>query len=343
MPIIGLNIGKNSFRAVELDRRKDNIYVNKFGIYDTVKLNLESDKPDDIQAASTALHAFFSEMSFSSPEVVVGLNETSVYMRIIKLPQMTDKELKGSIKYEVEQYIPVPINDVNISYQKLAPDYTDKDKIDVQIVAAKKTTLDRYVSFIRGAHLIPRAIEPETIALTRVLGDTHDAPLGTIILEMGMTSTLIIISYEGFVRFSRSIPIGGESLTRAVQQGLSLDIMQAEEYKKVYGMDQNQVEGKVYNLLKPLIDNIVVEVQRASLFFTNHNSSANIKRVILTGGTALMPGLLLYIARSLEYEVELANPIRNIAVSPKLEEQKNILMQLGPIYSTAIGLALREV
>lgn len=343
MPIIGLNIGRSSFRAVELERKKDQIVVNKFGLYENLKLNLDSDNKDDLHVASASLQTFFSEMGFSSPDVVVGLNESSVYMRIIKLPLMNDKELKGSIKFEAEQYIPVPINDVNVSYQKLDADYLEKNKMNVQIVAAKKSTLEKYVTLVRDAHLVPRAIEPETVALTRVLGDTKESPVGTIILAMGLASTLIIITYGGFVRFSRSIPIGGETLTRAIQQGLTLDFMQAEEYKKVYGMDQYQVEGKVYEVLKPLIDNVILEVSRASLFFTNHNPSATIKRVILSGGTALMPGLLLYFASNLEYEVELANPIKNLGLSTKIESQKNTLMQQGPIYSTAIGLALREV
>jgi type IV pilus assembly protein PilM len=343
MPMVGLNLGKSGFRAVELERKKDEIQVTRYGMFDGHGLNLNSENPTELQNYSNALAEFYKDVGFTTSEVAVGLDENNVFMRVIKLPAMSDKELEGSIKFEAEQYIPVPINDVNLSFQRLDFDYKDKSKIDVQIVAARKTVLSKYVGVLRGAGLVTRTIEPETIALGRLFGDTKDAPVGTLIIEMGFSSSLIIVAYGGYVRFSRSVPIGGEALTRAIQQGVGLDFMQAEEYKKIYGMDPSQVDGKIYNAVKPLIDNLIVEINRASIFFTNHYESANIRRIILTGGTALMPGLLLYIASNLEYEVELANPLKNIGLSQKLEKNRNMIVQQGPLYSIAFGLALKEV
>ncbi|HLD51188.1 hypothetical protein A3K34_01285 [candidate division WWE3 bacterium RIFOXYC1_FULL_40_10] len=343
MPIVGLDLGRSNFRAVELEKKKDQIIVNKFGSYEGHGLNLFSENPAELENYSLVLSQFFNETGFSTPYVVVGLNEDNVFMRVIKLPAMNEKELESSIRIEAEQYIPVPINDVNLSYQKLDFDYKDRSKIDVQIVAARKTVLDKYVRIVRNAKLVTRAIEPETISLGRIYGDNAESPVGTMILEMGYSSTLLIVVYGGHVRFSRAIPIGGDALTRSIMQSLGLDYMQAEEYKKIYGMDPSQVEAKIFNAVKALIDNIIVEINRASIFFTNHNPSANIRRVILTGGTALMPGLLLYIASNLEYEVELANPIKNISLNQKIEKSRNSLVQQGPLYSIAFGLALKEI
>jgi type IV pilus assembly protein PilM len=343
MPVIGLDLGSHSFRAVELERKKNQIVLNKFGSYANPRLDLDSGNKDDTDLYSNALKDFFSETGFGTPNVVVGLDESQVFMRIIKIPQMNDRELRNSVKYEAEQYIPLPINEVNLSYQKLDIDYADKLKLNIQLVAAKKTVLDRYVNIVKKANLIPKAIEPETIAIGRALGDTQESPMATLILDIGLARALIIIVYGGFVRFTRSIPIGGEVISKSIQQGLGLDFSQADEYKKVYGMDQNQVEGKIFNIVKPIIDNIILEVHRAAVFFTNHNPSANIKRVILTGGTALMPGLLLYTASNLDFEVELANSVKNITISDKLNGQKSLITEQAPLYSAAIGLALREI
>lgn len=273
----------------------------------------------------------------------MSLDETYVFMRIIKLPIMSDKELKSSIKYEAEQYIPLPIDQVTISYQKLDQDFNEKGKMSVQIVAAKKDTVDKYVEILRGAKLVPRAIEPETIALGRVLGDTREAPSGTMILDMGFSNTLIVVCYGGFVRFTRTIPIGGDVITKTIMQTLSLDQEQAEEYKKTYGLDELQGEGKVADVVRPIIDNLVMEVQRAAVFFTNHNPSANIRRVVLSGGTALMPNLLSYVADKLDLEVMLANPLNNIDISPKIAKQQQQLIDDSPLYSSAIGLAMRKL
>jgi len=341
MSVIGLNIGKKSFRAVELEKKKDRIIINNFGTYSSPRASSDHNLLDETDVVASSLDEFLSDTGFSTSDVVLSIDETYVFMRIINLPIMSDKELKSSIKYEAEQYIPLPSDQVNISYQKLDQNFSDKNKMGVQIVAARKDIVEKYIGILKKAKLTPKAIEPETIALGRVLGDTKEAPSGTMILEMGFGSSLIVVCYGGFVRFTRSIPIGGDVLTKTIMQGLALDQEQAEEYKKVYGLDEFQGEGKVFQVISPVIDNLILEIQRAAVFFTNHNPSANIKRVVLSGGTALMPNLLSYVANKLDLEVILANPLNDIEISPKLDKQKQILIQESPSYSSAIGLALR--
>ncbi len=343
MSIIGLDLGNTSFRAVELDRKKGDLVLLKSAIYENTKLNFDSESKEDLDAYAYALKEFISESGFTTPYVAVGLDERYIYMRIIKFPQMADKELKNAVNFEAEQYIPLPLEEVNVSYQRLDIDYADKQKINVQVVAARKTILERYVQILKKARLVPKSIEPETLALSRAIGDSQDNPSASLILDMGFSRTIIIISYGGFVRFTRNVPIGGDVLTRSLKQTLNLDQNQADEYKKTYGMDKSQVDGKVYDVIKPHIDNIIGEVQRASIFFTKQQPNASIKRVILTGGTAQMPGLLLYLASNLDFEVEAASPFKTIQVTPKVMQQDPKLLDHGPIYSTAIGLALKEL
>jgi type IV pilus assembly protein PilM len=341
MPVIGLNLGKSSIRAIELEKKKEGLVVTNFGAYDNPRLNLDSTDKNDVDAFAESLKHFITEIGFNTPNVCIGLHESNVFMRVISLPQMNDKEFKTSVKYEAEQYIPLPLDQVNLSYQKLDPDFTDKNKVNIQIVAAKKEVLENYVTLAKKAGLVVRAIEPETLALGRILGDTRDKPIGTMILKLGYSGTLVVVSYGGYVRFTRVVTVGGDILTKIIQQSLNIEPEQAEEYKKSYGMDRYQGDGKVYEVLKPTIDNLVLEIKRASMFFTKHNPSASIKRVILTGGTALMPELITYIANNLDVEVQVADPLRNLTISPKLDKQKGALIEQGPRYSTAIGLAMR--
>jgi type IV pilus assembly protein PilM len=343
MSIIGLDLGNTSFRALELDRKKDGIIVEKAHVYENQKLNFDSDSKEDIDAYANALKDFFSEAGFTTPYVSVGLDERYIYMRIIKLPQMSDKDLANAVNFEAEQYIPLPLSEVNVSFQRLDVDYADKAKINVQIVAARKSVLEKHIEVLKKARLVPKAIEPETLALGRALGDTVDNPAGSIVLDLGFSRTIVIISYGGYVRFTRNIPIGGDIMTRSLQQALNLDYNQAEEYKKTYGLDKTQADGKVFEIIKPHIDSIVGEIQRAGIFFTKQQPNASIKRVILTGGTAQMPGLLLYLASSLDFEVEAANPFKEIKFSPKILQQDPKFTERGPIFSAALGLGLKEV
>jgi len=343
MPIIGLNIGKKSFKAVELEEKKGKLILTNFGTYTNNKLSSSSNPLEDVDGLASSLSEFFSETGFSTSDVILSIDETFVFMTVVKMPIMNEKELKSSIKYEAEQHIPFPLNQVNVSYQKLDENFSEKGKMAVQIVAARKNVVDKYIEIVKKAKLIPKAIEPETVALGRALGDTAEYPSGTMILEMGFGNSLIVVCYGGHVRFTRSIPIGGDMMTKTIMQNLDLDHAQAEEYKKVYGLDELQGEGKVAQAISPIMDNLIVEVRRAILFFTNHNPSANIKRVIMSGGTALMPNLLSYMANKLDLEVMLANPLNNIEISPRLEKRKQNLTEDIASYSSAIGLALRGV
>lgn len=338
MPTVGLDLGQQTIRAIELDKN----VITRFGSYEN-PVATEATEDEKLEAYSNVLKTFFSEVGFSTPNVVIGLEESNVFMRIITVPQMNDKDLKNAIMYEAEQHIPLPIKEVSLSYKPLGIDFKDKTKMQVQIVAAKQQVLEKYVEMVKNARLMPKAIEPETLAMGRVLGDTEALPVGTIILDMGHLSSLIVVVHGGHVRFTRAVAIGGLVISKSLQQQLALDSNQADEYKKVYGLDRTHFEGKIYDVIKPIIDSIIAEIKRASLFFTNNNPSATIKRVILTGGTALMPGLLYYVANNLDLEVELANPLKGLEISSRLKDKANLLKQQAPLFSTAIGLALKEV
>lgn len=343
MPIIGLDLGSHGFRAVEMEEQKGNIVLRRFGSYENPRLNLQTTAQADLDAYAASLKDFFTELGFTTPNVIVPLPESEVFTRVIQLPKMSEKELRSSIAFEAEQYIPIPLEEINFDFQILDPDSSNKDKMNVLIVAAKHTVLNKYVDLLKKAGLTPRSMEPETLAIGRILGDTVNKPSASIILNIGTIDTQIIVSYKGHVRFTRSVAVGGDAFTKAIEQQLGFDYVQAEEYKKTYGLDQKQADGKVYAAVKPVFDQILAEVKRSRVFYTTHNPNVIINRLIISGGSALMPGLLFYVANAMDLEVEMANPWRNIQFIKALEPQKDKLIDMGPLYVTAVGLALKEL
>lgn len=347
MPIIGLDIGRERFRAVEIDRAKGVQVLKNFGAYDGPSLDLNFTNEDLVEVYAQAVKNFIKGHHFNTSHVVVALPEQDIFLRVINTPVMEYKELKDFIALGAEEYIPIPISDVTFDVQILqgsqAQQIGNSTTMSVLLVASKNQVLAKYVDLIKRAGLTPRGIEPETLSIERILGDTSERPSASIIVHIGAMSTQLIISYKGFVQFTRSVSVGGDELTRAVQKGLGLEAVQAEEYKKAYGLDETQVEGKVYGAIKPVFDNILMEINRSKTYYTTHNPDVIINRVTLSGGTALMPGLLAYMVNKLDVEAELANPWRNIKLDEKIEHSRDALMESGPIYSTAVGLALKEV
>ena len=338
MPVIGLDLGEHSFRAVELEYKKDIYTILNFGHFENSQLS-RSKLTEKKSIYINALKQFFSEVGFSTPDVILGLTDANVFMRVITLPKMSDSDLKNTITYESEQYIPLPLDQVNVSYQKLNIS-KDPKKMSVQVVAARIDKLKEYVDVIRGANLIPRAIEPETLDITRSIIDKEDDS-GTIILDVGFSSSIVIVVYKGIVYFTRTIPVGGDVITKAIQQSLNIEYLQAEEYKKTYGLDKTHFDGKLFEIIKPIIDSIVLETKRAVLFFSKENTGVDIKKAVITGGTAMMPEFLTYLVNSLDVEVVVGEPLKTMTFSPNLESRKSVLLDNVNLYAIAIGLAMK--
>lgn len=343
MNVVGIDLGQSSFKAVELKKEKGSIELFKYGLVENTGINLLSDNEEELDKGTKLLSNFFSEVGFSTPHVVASLPETSVFTRVIKVPKMSEKELKTAMTYEAEQYIPLPLKDVNFDFQILDDDTVEKESMSVLLVAASKVLVNKYVKVIKDAKLTLLGLEPETIALTRIVGDSSSQPNPSIIVSIDSNSTDVIVTYKGIVRFSRNIATGGNALTRALAQNLGFDFSQAEEYKKTYGLDINQVDGKVYNAIKPVFDIVVNEIKRAFFFYTTHNPGVNIRRVVVCGGTALMPGVLYYLTNNLNLEIEMANPWQKITIPQRLQKEKQLLLDKGPFFVSAAGLALKDI
>jgi len=340
--VLGLDLGKHSFRAIEAEKTKKGVVIVRTGVYDNPKINLDDPSSDAVKEYSDAIRNFVHDAGFGTSKVVLALEEKDIFMRVINVPIMSDKELRSSITFEAEQYIPLPLKDVNLSYQKLEIPTSHKGKISVQLVAAKKDVIDKYINIVKDAKLIPIGVEPEALSVGRAL-TTDSNNEANLILHTGYQKSLIIITLKGSVVFTRTLSIGGDAMTRTIEQNLNLDYMQAEEYKKAYGLNQDQADGKIFESLKPMFENIISEIGRAQMFLTTHHPGVNINRVVLSGGTALMPGLLLFMANNLNVEVELANPFRSISFFKDIANKKDWHVENGPLFSVPVGLALKEM
>ncbi len=144
---------------------------------------------------------------------------------------------------------------------------------------------------------------------------------------------------EGYLVFSQSIAIGSDALTQAVVNKFNFEYSRAEEFKRNYGLTPNVLEGKIYSALSPIVESILMEVQRGIEFYKNKTTSASPTDYLLNGDGALLPGLSEFVSKSLGVTAQIANPWVGISVDNKF---KDIVAKGGPSYSVAIGLALKD-
>lgn len=339
---VGLDIGFSSIKVVSMSKDNGQFRLNSLGAISSPRPGIISDADADLEALAGAIKQLMAAAKIDSKEVVAALPESRIFTRVIDdLPYLKDNELSSAIRYAAEEFIPMPLADVDLNWQVLIrSDGKNKNvRTVVLVVASPKNIVSKYLKVLELAGLRLRALETEIIAVTRALVGNNPFSPSTMIIQLGTTTTDFAAVSKGLIWLTRSISTGGMALTRSLAQHFNFEINQAEEYKKVYGLMEDQLEGKVFEALKPVVDIIAGEARRVIQAFGTKYPQNQIKRVVLSGGGAKMPGLVVYLANTLGLEVQEADPWYFI-VKEKSAAAK--LAQDAPSYSVAVGLALRE-
>jgi type IV pilus assembly protein PilM len=341
--IVGLDIGFSTIKAAVVSHKETTPRLISFGVVNSPQPGIISDADLDLEAVGLAVKNLIAEINPPTKDVVIALPESHIFTRVVyDLPFLTDEELAQAIKYAAEEFVPMPIQEVNLNYQIIfrSPTKGSKSRTVVFVVASPKQLVEKYLKVLNNADVKPAAIETEVIAEARSLVSYNPFSPTTLIIDMGAVATDFAVVSEGLLLLTRSIATGGVALTRAIAQAFNFELIQAEEYKKVYGILEDQLEGKLFQTLKPIVDVILSEARKVIQSHETQNPQRPIKRVVITGGGSALPGVVIYFANTLGLEVQQADPWGSVS---KDDDMKKKLAHQNPIYSIAVGLALRKM
>jgi type IV pilus assembly protein PilM len=335
---VGIDFGNYSVKAVELK----GIHTNSptlvaFGKQTTPPGVINSDDKGHQKKLAEALKSLYKNNGLRNKQIVIAIPESAVFTRFIELPGLKEDEIETAVYYKAKQYIPIPIEEVNMSYILLGFNES-RNAYNALVVAAPKNLVNLYTDVVVAAGLDPLAVETESVAIGRSMfkstGVTH-----AVMLNFGSQTTDMGIMYEGQMIFSQSIAIGSDSMTQALVNQFGLEYNQAEQYKRNYGITYGVLENKIYNALKPMLDAILTEVQRGVEFYKTSTVRSAPRDYLLNGDAALLPGLQEYLKKNFEVNSHIADPWKNINVPNKLKES---VSKDKPAYAVAVGLALKE-
>ena len=344
---VGLDTGFSAIKVVALSLADKPPKLISLGSIASPSPGFASDADIELEAVAVAIKKLINAAKISEKNIVGALPESRVFTRVIDdLPYLSDSELHSAIKYAAEEFIPMPVAEVELNWQVLhrskggqVANQSPKGRTVVFVVATPKVLVSKYIKVIKMAGLNLKALETELISSARSLVGNNPFSPTSLIMQMGVSTTDFAVVSNGLILLSRSIATGGSALTRSIAQQFSFELSQAEEYKKVYGLASDQLEGKVFQALKGVIDVILEETKRVIQAYTAKNPQIPIKRIVLSGGGAKLPGLVIYLANNLGLEVQEADPWYFVS---KEKSMKTKLASEGPLYTVAVGLALRE-
>lgn len=339
--IVGIDLGLGTIKVVALDSSSGKIVLAAVGETKTPAvewMKAEANKKN-IEEVAESLKSLIKDLKLGGRQAVVALPEYEIVSRLVSLPPLKESEIKDALKFEAETFVPYPLDQVSIDYEVIEED--EAGRLTVFAIAARNDLIANYIKIFKSAGMELLAIESPAVSMRRVLKQMATASEATMVVDIGQRySDIVGFKAGNVINFARSMPVGGESLTRAISVNLGLDMASAEEYKKAYGIKEMELEGKIKNAIMPVFSSMAEEIRRAMALFEETNNKA-IELLILGGGGANMPGLAEELTRLLGIEVQIIQPFLKIDCQQIVAPLD--LSTEGYRFSTAVGLALRNL
>jgi type IV pilus assembly protein PilM len=348
--LIGLDIGTNAVRVVEIEPAADLPLVTTFGQVALPPDAMRDGEVVDGAAVTAAIQRLWKELSLRKGEVRVGVASTRVLVRTLDLPMMSESDLAGALRFQAQELIPIPLDDAVLDFQVLedlpvgepGPDGAPPAQMQrILLAAAHKDTVGNLVAAVRAAGLTVAAVDLVPLALIRAIGRrVADNGLGAeAIVSVGGGVTVMVVHETGLPRFVRVLGLGGRVLTDAIARDLEIPFEQAEALKRQTNQAPEQIAERArVAMTRPLAE--LVEQVRGSLdYYRAQPGAPRLLRVTLTGGASLTPGLAEQLGVLVGLPVEVATPREQLAIGD-IGFPSDRVETLDPYLPTPAGLAL---
>ena len=338
--IVGLDIGSNSIKAVELQRNRGEVVVSRIGIEPLANDIVVDSMIVDSGSVAGTISKIFSEKAFKGKQVATSVSGHSVIVKKISMQTMDEPELGEAVRNEAAQYIPFDMNDVNVDYQVLS-ESLGGPTIDVLLVAVKKDKVLNYTNALQLSGRQPAIMDIDAFALQNCYEYNYEpSPTSTTaLLNIGASVMNINIVRGSVPLFTRDVSVGGNQYTDSLQKELDLSFEDAEALKHGRKVGTVSEEAK-QPILQQVTEIIVLEIQKTFDFFRATASGEHIEKIYIAGGSSQVPGLIEALRQELSIPVEPLNPFLRIV--PPIGEGADLVERNSAQLAVAVGLALRS-
>jgi type IV pilus assembly protein PilM len=293
----------------------------------------------------------------------VSLPEEKSFLKVIKMPKMSAEDLEEALYFEIENHIPLQVEDVYFDFQVIPPcsrENNTEDKknySEILFAAIPKTTVDSYNYCLKKIGIQPAHLEVESLSLARSLIKRDQNSGSILLIDLGADKTSLVFFSNGFTRFTCSSAVCSQTFTQSISRFLNVDLEKAEKLKEQYGLDafENHNSGKksktkskksisekhqVFQALIPGVTDLIEQIKKYIDFYKFHKinddfaNDAEINKIIISGGGVCLKNIDKFIESEVGIPVEIGNPWINVSKRPLLP------LLLSYKYTIAIGLAL---
>lgn len=334
-----LDIGTNAIRVVQLSKTgADSWSLDHYGYAPVDTKTTSADSPEARRRLGEVIMTAIGQSGIKVKDVAIGLPSQKTFTTVIDVPTMPENELKNTIKYQLDQYIPMSVDEAKVDWRLLGQSLHDPKQQEVLLTSTAVSYAEDRLELVEGLGLNVIAAEPDPIAMIRSLlpSGVNDARL---IVDMGEQSTDIAITYADTPRLVRTIPVGLNSLIKAAVQNLNVKDDQARQFILKFGLAPDRLEGQVYRAVENTLDNFVSELTKSIKFFQTRYPNIAVGGILLSGFATTVPRLGEYVGSKIGIAATTANPWQKVKASQADQQQ---LLPVANEFATAVGLAQRS-
>lgn len=341
---IGLDIGTSAVRAVQVDVRKGTASIARVGQVLLPHGAVRDGEIIDREAVSDAIRTLWSEYKFKGKKVALGVANQQVIVRQVDLPYLPEEELRQSLPFQVQEYIPIPIDQTTLDCSVLEHFETAEGErySRVLVVAAQTDMVNGILDAVRAAKLEPVLLDLDAFALLRALAPEGllEERAGELIVGIGSSVTNIIVHEQGIPRFVRVLLMGGNGITEGLMAASELSFDEAEQTKQATGLSDDDFSFGDANArtITERANRFVEEVRGSLDYYSAQADAISVQRVVLTGGGSRLTNLAERLSTALRLPVDVGHPFQHLSIG-KVGLDETQLSEAEHFLAVAVGLA----
>jgi len=342
-PLVGLDISSTAVKLLQLSRSGNRYRVEHYAVEPLPPNAVVEKNIVEVEQVGEAIRRAAKRSGTRAKHAAVAVAGSAVITKVINMPaDLDDDDMESQIQVEAGQYIPYPLEEVNLDFEILGPVEDNPNLVQVILAASRSENVDVRVAAVELAGLTARIVDVEAYAMENAYElISHQIPSdarGAIALvDVGATMTQLVVMQDGQAVYTREQVFGGKQLTDEVMRRYGLSYEEAGQAKRQGGLPEDYEQ----EVLEPFKEAMAQQVSRSLQFFFSSSDYNQVDHVVLAGGCASIPGIEDMMEDHLGVGVSIANPLAEMSLAPRVQSSQ--ISADAPSLMIAAGLALRSL
>lgn len=331
----GIDVSKFSIKAVRAEKGKGGVTISGLEVIE-YPIPTGQEEIDVSERIREGLRSFITKAKAQKDVLCCSIPGHATFNRFIKLPQVEPKRIGEIVRYEAQQHIPFPIDEVIWDYQKIERNYEIGEEMEVVLFAIKKDIVSSFLGDLAAVNIEIDQLQFAPVALYNFMMYDQDVSRASVVLDMGADNTdLIIIDGDKF--WIRNLPIAGNDITKAIAKKFNCAFNEAEKLKVTAA--QSPQAAKIFNVIQPVLKDLVGEIHRSIGYYKSLSKTARLERLVMAGNSSKMLNFQKFLSQQLQMEAVKITKLGKLAVGSRVSEPQ--LQKYLPSLGVALGLALQ--